>query len=431
VPLLLAAAYGLLATLAFALVPLARARTVPAATLLRGGVEGALKAPWWSRALSLVAGALIASLALWTAPNRGFALGFILAALGLLALLGLLAALIRWALASLPRPRSPLLRLALANLHRPGAPTARLVVALGLGFTLFATMAVVETNLSAQIRSTIPARAPSFFILDVPSSRAEEFRRIAAAAAPGAELNLMPSLRATVSLDAENARAAGLGVGDSITVSVLGREIEARIANLREVDWGRMGVNFVIVFAPGALDEAPHSLMGTATMPTEQERGFARAVAQGFPSVSAVRIQDVIATVSNLMGQLAAAIRAAGSVAILVGLAVLVGALAASRRARIYDSVLLKLLGATRARILAVQAAEFALLAFILCLLALALGAAGGWYIVVELFELEWAPDWGVVLLTLGAGAAVTLVIGLVGSLPALAARPAQALRAL
>jgi putative ABC transport system permease protein len=485
-PLLLAGAYGLLAALAFALVPLARARTVPAATLLRGGLEGALKAPWWSRAAALLAGALIAALALWTAPNRGFALGFIMAALGLLALLGLLAALIRWTLTRLPRPRSPLLRLALANLHRPGAPTARLVVALGLGFTLFATMAVVETNLSSQIRSTIPARAPSFFILDVPSGQAGEFRRIAAAAAPGAELNLMPSLRATVtaigdrrvadmqelppgawflrgdrnltfaatpppgsrvvegqwwpadyrgpplvSLDAENARAAGLGVGDSITVSVLGRELEARIANLREIDWGRMGVNFVIIFAPGALDDAPHSLMGTATMPADQERGFARAVAGGFPSVSAVRIQDVIATVSNLMAQLAAAIRAAGSVAILAGLAVLVGALAASRRARIYDSVLLKLLGATRARILAVQAAEFALLAFILCLLALALGAAGGWYIVVQLFELEWAPDWGVVLLTLGAGAAVTLVIGLVGSLPALAARPAQALRAL
>jgi putative ABC transport system permease protein len=486
VPLLLAVAYGLLAAFAFALVPLARARTVPAATLLRGGVAGALRAPWWSRAAALLAGAMIAALAVWTSPNRLFALGFIAAALALLAVLGLLAGLIRWTMAKLPRPRSPLLRLALANLHRPGAPTGRLVVALGLGFTLFATLAVVETNLTAQIRSTIPARAPSFFILDVPSGQAGAFRTIAAAAAPDAELNLMPSIRATVtaigdrriaemqelpegawflrgdrnltfaaappprtrivegewwpadyagpplvSLDAENARAAGLGIGDSITVSVLGREIEARIANLREIDWGQMGVNFVIIFAPGTLDAAPHSLMGTATMSAEQERNFSRAATQNFPSVTAVRIQDVIATVSNLMGQLAAAIRAAGSVAILAGLAVLIGAIAASRRARIYDSVLLKLLGATRARILLVQAVEFGLLAFILCLLALALGTAAGWYLVVELFELEWAPDWTVVLLTLGAGALVTLAIGLIGTLPALAARPARALRAL
>jgi putative ABC transport system permease protein len=356
------------------------------------------------------------------------------------------------------------------------------VVALGLGFTLFSTLAVVETNLTAQIRSTIPGQGAELLHPRCAQRRADAFRRVAG----GAQLNLMPSIRATVtaindrriadmqelpegawflrgdrnlsftgalpegsrivegewwpadysgpplvSLDAENARAAGLGVGDSITVSVLGREIEARIANLREIDWGRMGLNFVIIFAPGALDGAPHSLMGTATMPTEQERAFSRAVTQSFPSVTAVRIQDVIATVSGLMGQLAAAIRAAGSVAILAGLAVLIGAIAASRRARIYDSVILKLLGATRGRILLMQAMEFGLLAFILCLLALGLGAAAGWYIVVELFELEWAPDWGAVLLTLSVGAGLTLVIGLVGTLPALTARPARALRAL
>jgi len=234
-----------------------------------------------------------------------------------------------------------------------------------------------------------------------------------------------------VSLDAENARAAGLNVGDTLTVSVLGREVEARIANLREIDWGRLGINFVIIFSPGVFDAAPHSLMGTATMATEQEQPFARAINRNFPSVSAVRIQDVLTTVSDLMGQLAAAIRAAGAVAILAGIAVLIGALAASRRARVYDSVLLKLLGATRGRILALQATEFALLAFILSLLALALGTGAGWYVVVMLFELDWAPDWGAVLLTLGAGAGLTLIIGLVGALPALAARPAQALRAL
>jgi putative ABC transport system permease protein len=351
---------------------------------------------------------------------------------------------------------------------------------------LFATLAVIETNLSAQIRSTIPARAPSFFLLDVPSGEEAEFRRLAGASAPSARLELMPSLRARVtaigdrriadmtelpegawflrgdrnltfsaapppggrvvegewwpadysgpplvSLDAENARAAGLSVGDSITVSVLGRELTASIANLREVDWQRMGLNFVIVFAPGALDNAPHSLMGTATMDAGQETAFARAVVGRFPAVSAVRIQDVVASVAAIMEQLAVAVRAAGAVAVLAGIAVLIGALAASRRERSYDAVLLKLLGATRRRILLGQALEFGLLALILALLALALGTAAGWYVVVELFELEWAPDWGIVLATLGAGAGLTLLIGLIGSLPALAARPAQALRTL
>ena len=482
--LLLSGGYGLLAALAFAAVPLARARTVPAATLLRGGVESAGRAPALAWAFALAAGAGIAALAVLTAPDPLFALGFMAAAFGLLALLALLAWAIRRAVAALPRPRRPLLRLALANLHRPGAQTGRLVVALGLGLTLFTTLAVIETNLSGQIRSTIPDRAPSFFLLDIPSARGAEFRQVAAQAAPDARLELMPSLRATVtaigdrriadmtelpegawflrgdrnltfsaappagtrvvegawwpadyqgpplvSLDAENARAAGLGVGDTLTVSVLGREITARIANLREIDWSRMGLNFVIVFAPGALDGAPHSLMGTASMADASERAFARAVSTGFPSVSAVRIRDVIGSVSALMSQLAVAVRAAGAVAILAGIAVLIGALAASRRARTYDSVLLKLLGASRRHVLAVQAAEFALLALILSLLALGLGNAAGWYVITILFELPWAPDWAVVLATLAAGAGLTLLLGLLGALPALTARPAQALR--
>lgn len=485
-PLLLAAAYGLLAALAFALIPLARARTVPAASLLRGGVSGQRRAPLWAYAASLMAGAAIAAIAILTAPERLFAAGFILACLALLLLLALLGWLVRRVVAALPKPRSPLLRLALANLHRPRAPTSRLVVALGLGFTLVTTLAVIETNLSGQIRSTIPARAPNFFLLDVPSGGLAGLRGVAEQAAPGARLELMPTLRGTVtaigdrriadmaelpegawflrgdrnlsfaasppsgsriveghwwsedyhgdplvSLDAENARAADLSVGDTITVSVLGRELTARIANLREVDWSRMGLNFVIIFSPGTFEGAPHSLMGTAHMAREQETAFARAVNRHFPSVSAVRIQDVVTDVARIMTQLAAAVRAAGAVAILAGIAVLIGALAASRRARIYDSVLLKLLGATRARILLMQAIEFGLLALILAALALALGAGAGRYVVVELFELPWGPDWPTVLGTLAAGAGLTLLLGLAGSLPALAARPAQALRQL
>jgi putative ABC transport system permease protein len=234
-----------------------------------------------------------------------------------------------------------------------------------------------------------------------------------------------------VSLDVEAARAVGLKVGDSLTVSVLGREIEARIASLREIDWDTMGFNFVIVFAPGTLESAPHSFMATIAMPEAKERPFARAVSRAFPTVSAIRVKEVVETISGMLKQLSVAVRAAASVAILAGIAVLVGALAASRRSRVYDSVVLKMLGATRSRILAAQAAEFAALALVVGLVSFALGGAGGWYVVVQVLELDWAPDWFVVGATLAAGAFVTLALGLLGSLPALAARPARALRAL
>jgi putative ABC transport system permease protein len=485
-PLLISAAYGLLIAVVFAILPLARARTVPAASLFRGSLEPSQRPSWFFVLAVIVAAGLIAALAIATAREPTFAALFVGAALGLLLLLTLLGSGIRWVASKLPRPRNPLFRLALANLHRPAAQTGRLVVALGLGLTLFTTLAVIETNLSGQIRTTIPDRAPSFFMLDIPVEEVGRFRTLATRAAPQGDLVTIPSLRGSVvsvkgqrvsemesipegawflrgdrgltysrdvpegsrvvagewwprdysgppivSLDVEAANAAGLKVGDALTVSILGREIETRIASLREINWDTMGFNFVIVFAPGALENAPHSFMATISMPEAQERPFARAVSNAFPSVSAIRVKEVVETVSGMLGQLSVAVRSAASVAILAGIAVLIGALAASRRARVYDSVMLKLLGATRGRILLAQALEFTVLALIVSFVAFALGAASGWYVVVEVLELEWAPDWGVVALTLAAGALVTLVLGLLGSLPALAARPARALRSL
>jgi putative ABC transport system permease protein len=471
-PLLASAGYGLLIALVFALVPLARARTVPAASLFRGSLEPLRRPGWLSIAGAALAAAAIAGVAIGTAREPGFAAGFIGAALGLLLLLVLLGSTIRWLASKLPRPRNPVFRLALSNLHRPGAQTGRLVVALGLGLTLFTTLAVIESALSGQIRSTIPAKAPSFFMLDIPSEEVARFRDMAGRAAPGGDLVTIPSLRGSVvsvagkrvadmtdlppeawflrgdrgltyaadlpegsrivsggwwprdyqgpplvSLDVEAARSVGLKVGDSITVSILGRDIEARIASLREINWDTMGFNFIIVFAPGTLESAPHSFMATLSMPAAQERPFANAVSRQFPTVSAIRVKDVVETVANMLGQLS--------------VAVLVGALAASRRARTYDSVILKMLGATRPRILAAQALEFAALALIVSGVAFAIGTGAGWYVVVKVLELDWTPNWAIVGGTLGAGALVTLVLGLLGSLPALAARPARALRSL
>jgi putative ABC transport system permease protein len=117
------------------------------------------------------------------------------------------------------------------------------------------------------------------------------------------------------------------------------------------------------------------------------------------------------------------------AVTVAAGIAVLVGAVAASGRARRYDAIILKLLGGTSRQVLAVQAAEYALLALVLGSVAVAVGSAAGWYVVVRVFDLGFAPDWATVALTLGAAMAITLAIGLLGSLPALRSRPAAMLR--
>jgi putative ABC transport system permease protein len=344
----------------------------------------------------------------------------------------------------------------------------------------------VQTNLASQIRSTVPARAPGFFMLDIPSDRIDDLRRLVATAAPGSDLVTVPSLRGPVvalkgqrvsemkaipegawilrgdrgltfardlpasdkltagrwwprdykgpplvSIDADAARLLDIRIGDAITVSALGVEVPATIASFRQINWDTMGLNFVLIFSPGTFDGAPFNYVATLAPPPAREEAINRAVTHAFPSVSLIRVKDVISTIGTLFGQLASAVAAASLVAIAAGIAVLIGAIMAARQARIYDAVLLKLLGATRLQILAVQAMEYALLALVVSLIALGVGAAGGWYVVVHIFHLAWGPDWRAVLGTVAMGAILTLGIGLLGSWPALAARPARALREL
>ncbi len=483
-PLAASAAYGLLIALAFALPPLAHARMQPAAAQFRGVVDRAGRIDASTAAMVAGATALVVLLAVGTAPDPLFAaivLGSVAAVL--LLLLGIGSA-IRTLAIRLPRPRRPLLRLALANLHRPGAQTVALVIALGLALTLFVTLAAVQTSLSGEITRTVPQKAPNQFVLDIPSEARGQFVNVVRGVAPEAQLNIVPSLRGTivaygdrrvadlkelpegawflrgergvtysdvlpegsdlvagrwwprnyagpplVSLDRAAADILKLGVGDTLTVSVLGREIEARIASLRQVNWDTMGFNYVLVFSPSALAQAPHSLTSTIDIDARNEGAVSRALLAAFPSASIIAVGEVIGQVRTILDQMATAIVLSASVAILAGIAVLVGAIAASRQARSYDSVILKTLGATRWQILAAQGLEYALLAALLATIAFALGVGAAWYVIVELFEFGWAPDWWIVLGTLAGGALLTLGIGLLGSLPLLSIRPAEALR--
>lgn len=485
-PLATAALLGLIVALLFALPALARARRVPAATLLRDIAGNAARPSWRVAAMMALLVAALAALAVLTASDRMLAAGFVAAIAGLLVLLWGLGAVIRRAVAALPRPRRPLLRLALANLHRPGSQTDRLVVALGLGFSLFVALAVIDTSLSAELAGSAPAKAPRFIAIDLQPDDAARFQSAIRAAAPGARIEAVPSLRGAiaalngvpvaalpkaqaenwvlrgdrtltwsaavpprnevvagrwwpadyrgpplVSLEDRAAAALGLKVGDRITVSVLGVDVPARIAALRRIDWGGLGLNFAIVFSPGYIQEAPHALLASVYAPPPRDGAIAARVAAALPSVTLIRVGDLIGQIGALLGQIAVAIRAAALVTVAAGIVVLIGAVAAAGRARRYDAVILKLLGGRARQVLAAQAIEYALLSLILVVVALMMGTAAGWYVVVHVFDLPFAPDWAVVAATLALAVLATMAVGLAGSVPALRARPAETLRAL
>ncbi len=485
-PLALAAAYGLLIALAFTAPPLIAAGRVPAAGLLRGSLSGGTTG---ARATLLwVGGAVLAivGLALATAEQPRLSAGFLAAVAGVLGLLAGFGWLVQRGAAMIPRPRRPLLRLALAALHRPGARTTTLVVALGLGLTLFVLLAAIRTSIDANIQRTIPQRAPALFALDVPPEQAKAFARIVAGVARHPVIETVPAMRGTitgygttrvadlktlpegawalrgergltysegvpsgstivagrwwprgyagpplVSIDERLGKALSLRIGDPISYSLLGVEREARIASFRRISWDTLGFNFVMVFSPNAIADAPHMLAATIDLDKGEEGGVMRALAAVFPSISVIEVRDVIGQVRTIVSQMGTAITAAASVAILAGIAVLIGAIAAAREARTYDGVILRTLGATRWQVLGVQALEYAVLTLILVGFALLLGLGGAWYVVTQVFSFTWLPSYPAVLLTVMAGGGMTMAIGLISSWPILGARPARALRQL
>jgi putative ABC transport system permease protein len=484
--LIQSALFGLLVTLAAAWVPLARAARARPAAVLRGDVdEGGIDRR--DLIVPLVAGAGVAALAILTSGNAlvtaatlagGLALAFVFAGAGKLLAL---------AARRFGARGGPITRLGLAALHRPGAATVRLSVALGLGLALLVALAGIGGSVRAELGGSIPAKAPALFMLDIPAAEEARYRALAARDLPGAELRLVPSLRGPVtalngqpvsalksipegawilrgdrgltfarelpegnevvagkwwptnyrgpplvSLDIEAARALNLKIGDTITIAVLGSPIEARIASFRTIDWRSLGFNFAIIFAPGTLEQAPYTLMATAS----PERGastlaFERALAANLPMVSTIRVSDVVAQVTTILEGLDNAIRLATLVAILIGVTVLAGAVAATRRTRMRESVLLKLVGATRGQVLAAQGIEFAAMAGGIVTLAFVTGTVAAHGVVSWLFELPFEPDWPSLLALPLAGMLVAILTALAAAWPALRARPATALRAI
>ncbi len=489
--LVTASAYGLLVAMVFAAPPLLRAKAFPAMALMRAGIAP-LKGMW--RALLLPVGlglAAIIALALLRAAQPKISAGFLAGAAGLLALLGLLGWAIRQLARRLPRPPDPLLRAALANLHRPGAQTGALVTALGFGLSAFVLLASIQSSLDANIMAKVPARAPDYFIMDVPKDRAGEFAAAVHDVAPQAKVRLVPALRGAilgygpasrmirvadlasipdeawplrgergltyadavpegnvltsgqwwpknysgpplVSIEGKLAEALKLKIGDQLTIGLLGVERTATVASTRRIDWDSMGFNYVLVFSPNAIADAPHAMAATINLPKGvPHRGLSHRLVQAFPASSVIETGGLLKDARALLSQISLAILSAASVTVLAGVAVLLGAIAAARASRHYDNVILRVLGASRKQLLLLQLAEYGVLAMLLAVVALALGSGIGWLVIVQMFGFDWLPDWPRVLGTLVAGLAMILIFALAGSLPLLRAKPAQALRAL
>ena len=172
----------------------------------------------------------------------------------------------------------------------------------------------------------------------------------------------------------------GLKLGDDITVNGLGRDVTARIGSLRTVDWQSLGINFVLVYSPNTFAGAPHTDIATLTQRDASVAGDAKlikAVAGAFPMVTSVRVREALDSIGAVVGNLVLAIRGASTVTLLSAILVLGGALAAGHRHRVYDAVILKTLGATRARLIGAYGLEYLMIGLATAAFGVAAARAG------------------------------------------------------
>ncbi|MEQ1649773.1 MAG: FtsX-like permease family protein, partial [Hyphomicrobiaceae bacterium] len=428
------------------------------------------------------------ALAVLSAEAKALAAYYCLAVIGVLGSFWGLGWFIAWAAGKIPRPRRPEIALALGDIAAPGGLARSVVLSLGTGLSLLVAVALVDRSIVNELKSRVPATSPNYFMLDIKKSEIDAFNALIEKIQPGTEIHTAPMLRGRivkvgetlaenvkarpeqswvlngdrglsysdtvpdgstvvegtwwakdyagpplVSMEAEIARGLGLKLGDALTVNVLGRNVTAKIANLRDVKWESLALNFVLVFTPNTLAGAPHNVLATVTLPKtvplSVEAQVAREVGKAYPAVTAIRVKDAINQFNSIFERVMIAVRVAGSITLLAGALVLAGALATAQRRRIKQAVILKTLGATRRRILTTHLAEYTMLALSTAFIAAILGSLAAWATVAKVMRLGFVFSPTALLEALAVAVVLIGAFGGYGTLRILNARPVPYLR--
>jgi len=483
--LLRAALFGILIALAFSLKTLGIARRVSPAVLFRGYNINADKDPGKNIRIAIALASIsLAALAVLTSTDQKMAFWFICGAMLCFGIFRFAAALVINLTRRLPRPSNPSLRLGLGNIHRRNSPAGSAIFSLGLGLTALVIIMLVQANLGDMINETVPGEAPAFFFLDLQTDQVAAFEATAHTLPGVTKIERYPTLRGRitaidgtpvsmakiaqkvrwavrgdrflsysaklppeteivagqwwtedysgkplVSITADIAKGFGVKVGSTLSVNILGREVTATIASLREVDWTTLNLNFAIIFSPGVLENAPQTYIASIHLPPNQEEAAFATITGKFPNVSTISTREILKNVSRTLDRIGAAFSSMAAIALITGFLVLAGAVSADQHRRIHDAVIFKVCGATRLGILGAFAAEFLLLGLIAGCISAVVGSLAAMAILKGLMKMSFALHPTTIITTILIGIALTLVLGLLGTWKALGQKPATYLR--
>jgi putative ABC transport system permease protein len=489
-PLLVAAGAGLATAFGFAYLPLQQAQAIRPVHLFRSKGLSAPPVDWRGLLLSWqvlpLLATLLAFLLLAVAMTGDILLVAAFAAASVLSVLvlQLFVGLVRWALRRLPEPPGRILRHALRSIAGTGSNAGAVVMAAGLALTMLIVVLVLQDNLRQEFLGASSFDVPTFVASDL---FPDEVDSLMAMSGPGADITqavVTPMLRGALSqingtevaslhmrgpeatfllsgevpltfrnqmpassklvdgqwwpadytgpglVSLHQSLRAGLGVdiGDSLTFLIFGEPVTVEIASFRDYSW-QGGIDFLATFSPGVLDPYPTTLFVSVTARPGQEETVERALAAALPDIRFVAIGDTLQQVTEALSQLSFAAALVGGLAVGNGLLVLTGSLAAGRRQREADTVIGKVLGATRVELLAMAFVQYLILAVLATIPAAALGVGLAWLAGMVMLDVAFSLDSDVLVVVLGSAAIMTALLGAMTILRAASSRPARLLR--
>lgn len=491
--LLVAAGFGSLTAFAFGLVPLWRVLKLRPAILFRStgsAVEGGLG---WRDLLSpglvlplLAAAYLFFQLAVVTTRRPDIVAWYMGGAIGGFLVLRLAAFLLQAGIRILPPLPGALLRNAMKAIARPGAPAPIVVLSLGLGLSLLLLIALVDASLRHQLDREALPNAPSFAFMDLFDDEVTSLADWSRGKANIEEFKALPMLRGALStvngkrladlgngassdvaglLDQEIPltfsatvpeystidggafwpadysgtpqvsvasrlrRELGLNLGDTLDFLVSGATVSATVTSFRDIVWRDGSVNFSFVFSPGTFDEFPVSSIGLMKVAGGTERATQKELVDTFPDLIFLPTSEAVETFATVLSNVTMAVEVIGGLAVGSGALVLAGAMLAGRRQREADAVVMKVLGATRGRIVTAYIVEYATLGLLSALLATGLALVGTWAFVTHVLELDLHVDAALISVVSAATVLLTVAVGVGATWSALSVRPAGFLR--
>lgn len=482
-------ALGVLVSLLFSALPLLRIRHVRPNMLLRESEADArtkrLDLWRWTVALLVLAGLVF--LTSWQAGSLRVG-AFFVVGLGLAALVLYAAA---WALVLLVRRLRGFgtfaFRQAVNSMHRPGNQTRVIVMAVGLGAFLVLAVQTLQTSLLDEFDVARRGQLPNMYLIDVQKDQVDGVRELVEKTT-GARAELIPTIRARIvqvngreiDLDAEGVKrergrlgreyvvtyrprleynetvvagdfwdespsrepevsieeglrgAGGVDLGGTITFDIQGRRMTARVTSVRRVDWRNSRTGFIVLFRPGALENAPQTFVGALDGPTEEpaRSRFQRAIVDRFPNVSVIDVADVVRSVTRILSNITLAVTFIGGFVFLSGVLILVGSIAMTKFQRVYEAAVLKTLGAKRRVLLTMVLAEYGLLGLVAGLVGAAAANVLSWAVARYVLDIEWSFAPAVNLVGVVATVLLVAAVGALSSADVLTRRPLAILRA-